>query len=61
MRRQAAGEETGFELILVDKEGNIYISPSLSSSVSLAEDKTDRYRLAETHGRKRPMLFFRQQ
>ncbi len=47
MRRQAAGEETGFELILVDKEGNIYISPSLSSSVSLAEDKTDRYRLAE--------------
>ena len=36
VRRQAAGEETGFELILVDKEGNIYISPSLSSSVSLA-------------------------
>lgn len=47
LRRQAEGEEMGFELILVDEAGNIYVSPSLSSSVTLAEGKADRYRLAD--------------
>lgn len=47
LRRQQAGEDIGYSLIIVDETGNIYVSPALTSAVSLAEGKESAYRLAE--------------
>ena len=47
LRRQQAGEDIGYSLIIVDETGNIYVSPALTSAVSLVEGKESAYRLAE--------------